>query len=1010
METKHCVRLSLKAPKAKRKILFLLLLLLTGTTAGLAQSGNCGVGGEEDDSVTWVLMDGILTISGTGEMMNCYSGAAPWYSSMASITEVIIKDGVTNIGIHAFYGCDNLESVTIGNSVTTIGNYAFYGLKLLTSITIPEGVETIEFDAFRDCGLITIDLPESLTNIEFGAFSGNNNMITVTIPKNLEIINSGTFGGCKSLQSVVFAGNEVKSIGEYAFGECTELSSISLPESLESIGESAFGWCSGLLSIDIPENVTSIGEYAFTGCKNLVEINVSENNAEYASEKGIVFSKDKKTLVCYPAGIPDTNYVIPDDVTSIGVGAFSLCSNLKSVTIGNSVATIGDYAFESCYNLESVTIGSQVESIGGYAFTYCVGLTSVINQNSTPQVIGKWVDRGKGSTLEEFYVFRGVDYNNVTLYVPDGAKNAYEVAPVWEYFGKINEEHCGDNLWWDLSESGVLTITGTGDMYDFADRGKDASPWSSLNEEITSINLSSEMTGIGSFAFFECKNISSIDIPASVTNIGSNAFADCDELRSVTLHEGLEEIIWWAFSYTPISGIVIPKSVTSIGTRAFFLCRELTGIDVDEENEHYTSVDGVLFDKEKTTLIQYPVGNTNENYIIPDGVTTIEEESFVSHNLYSVTIPQSVTHIEGRVFEGFGNLVSVTNLNPTPQEIDEYTFMEFDYDIDLSTWVEVDLKKVTLYVPTGSVGAYKAADGWKEFNIVELSQTETPSVTPLTLHKDLEDAIICAGESHTFAIEAEGDNLSYEWYYGNERIKGANGNTYTITNAELRDYERYYAIVRSQLGSYRSSVYSKNVRLWVADQLPESLQFVDFPSTVFTGNTYRIKLAGYPDVTQYSWSYRVGATLVVAQDAVTPTTVAPDTNDGVTFSPATGGVGQNETLATFGALSAGRGMLTVTLEHPCGARQATQAIEVQYPTGVEQVAETAIRVFPNPTAGIIKVSGTKSNQIIRIVDITGSLKGNYPAQDGETTIDLAGYSKGTYLIQYNGKTVKAIRK
>ncbi|MDR1370277.1 MAG: YDG domain-containing protein [Dysgonamonadaceae bacterium] len=257
------------------------------------------------------------------------------------------------------------------------------------------------------------------------------------------------------------------------------------------------------------------------------------------------------------------------------------------------------------------------------------------------------------------------------------------------------------------------------------------------------------------------------------------------------------------------------------------------------------------------------------------------------------------------------------------------------------------------------------------------------------LLQDLEDAIICAGESYTFKIVAEGDNLSYEWYHGNERINGVNGNTYTITNAESGNSGRYYVIVRSDLGSYRSSVYSKEVNLWVTGQLPETLRFTEFPSTAVTGQTYRIKLAGYSDVTQYLWSYD---------------------RDGVTFSPVTGGVGNNETLATFGSLSVGQGLLTVTLEHPCGTRQATQAILVQYPTGVEQVAEQAVRVFPNPTAGIIKVSGTKSSQIIRVVDMTGSLKGTYPARDGETTIDLSGYAQGTYLIQYNGKTIKAVRK
>jgi hypothetical protein len=290
-----------------------------------------------------------------------------------------------------------------------------------------------------------------------------------------------------------------------------------------------------------------------------------------------------------------------------------------------------------------------------------------------------------------------------------------------------------------------------------------------------------------------------------------------------------------------------------------------------------------------------------------------------------------------------------------------------------------------------SVGTYTATVTVSGANDISESFDVSFTVVPksITVSKDLEDAIVCVGESHTFGIEAEGDNLTYEWYYGNERIKGANGNTCTITNAELRDYERYYVIVRSQSGDYRSSIYSKNVRLWVADQLPESLQFVEFPSPVITGKTYRIKLAGYPDVTQYVWSY---------------------SNDGVTFSPATGSVGQNETMATFGVLSEGLGTLTATLTHPCGTREATQTIRVNYPTGIEEVTVNEIAVSPNPTQGIIKISGTKSNQIIHVVDITGSLKGTYPARDGETTIDLTGYNKGTYLVQYDGKTVKVIRK
>ncbi|MDR1370382.1 MAG: putative Ig domain-containing protein, partial [Dysgonamonadaceae bacterium] len=213
------------------------------------------------------------------------------------------------------------------------------------------------------------------------------------------------------------------------------------------------------------------------------------------------------------------------------------------------------------------------------------------------------------------------------------------------------------------------------------------------------------------------------------------------------------------------------------------------------------------------------------------------------------------------------------------------------------------------------------------------------------LRTGLKDAIVCAGENHTFTVDVKGYNLSYEWYRGGERIAGAIGNSYTITNAESGNSDRYYAIVRTHFGTFSSSVYSKEVRLWVTSQLPANLQFVEFPSTVITGETYRFKLAGYSDVTKYSWSYD---------------------RDGVTFSPEAGGVGKNETQATFGVLSEGEGTLTVTLEHPCGTQQVTKSILVQFPTGVEQVAGTAVRVFPNPTAGIIHVSGTKSNQFIRI--------------------------------------------
>ncbi len=255
--------------------------------------------------------------------------------------------------------------------------------------------------------------------------------------------------------------------------------------------------------------------------------------------------------------------------------------------------------------------------------------------------------------------------------------------------------------------------------------------------------------------------------------------------------------------------------------------------------------------------------------------------------------------------------------------------------------------------------------------------------------KDLEDAIVCVGGSHTWSIEVEGENLTYEWYCGFNRISGANTNTITISDAKLTDYERYYVIIRSDYNGFQSSKYSKRVKLWVSDYLPSHLKFAEYPDPAVVGKTYHVKVDGYPDVTKYVWYY---------------------SQEGVSFSPEIGKETENETWATFGTLSAGTGTLNVTIEHPCGTRELMQSITVQHPTGIDDVTANVVTVYPNPTLGVLKVYNTTLNHIIRVLDVTGSLKATYKTQEGFTTIDLTGYAKGTYVIQYNGKAYKVIRK
>ena len=183
-------------------------------------------------------------------------------------------------------------------------------------------------------------------------------------------------GGAVEIPAVI-DGKSVTSIGNGAFKNCPGLESITIPYTVTSIGDYAFERCTRLKRITIPDGVTSIGTNAFNGCSGLTDITVDSNNPYYCSESGVLFNKNKTTLICYPAGKTDSSYTIPDGVTSIGYAAFEECTGLTSIYIPDGVTSIGDYAFERCTGLESITIPDSVNSIGYEAFNRCTKLTSI---------------------------------------------------------------------------------------------------------------------------------------------------------------------------------------------------------------------------------------------------------------------------------------------------------------------------------------------------------------------------------------------------------------------------------------------------------------------------------------------------------------------------------------------------------------------------------------------------------------------------------------------------------
>ena len=330
------------------------------------------------------------------------------YSGAIVIPEKITYDGteyrVTSIGNIAFRYCTGLTSVTIGNSVTSIGASAFGDSYNLTSITIPNSVTNIESSAFYNCSGLTsvhitdleawckISFRDNLSNPLYYAhhlYMNGSEITNLTIPNSVTSIGQYAFERCSGLTSITIP-NSVTSIGHNAFEGCSGLTSITIPNSVTSIGLEAFERCSGLTSITIPNSVTSIGHNAFEGCSGL------------------------------------TSITIPNSVTSIENSSFKGCSGLTSITIPGSVTSIGSSAFSGCSSLTSITIPGSVTSIGDYAFAKCPELTDVT-------CMAESVPNTSSSTFSDSYI----EY--ATLHVPGTAIDAYKTTAPWSGFKSIKK-------------------------------------------------------------------------------------------------------------------------------------------------------------------------------------------------------------------------------------------------------------------------------------------------------------------------------------------------------------------------------------------------------------------------------------------------------------------------------------------------------------------------------------------------------------------------------------------
>ena len=610
-------------------------------------SGACG------DNATWTLVDGTLLISGTGDMANiAFNEEAPWYADRASITAIVVGEGVTSIGSYSFKGLTNLTSVSIPGTVTHIRASAFYGCTSLESIVIPQGVQYVGESAFWGCSkLKTVTLPEGLTTIDGHAFRACSALTDINLPAGLTKIGGSAFFFCSNLGGDIVIPQGVTAIYADTFWRCGKITGVTIHQGVTQIGDRAFQYCTSLTDVTIYSLDAAFGSDVFDSCSaDLTVTGWPGSTAEsYVGEgygylphsgkygESACWRITDGTLTIYGTGATYDEYsgtynlpwyrerqgvttaVVEEGVTHIGARLFGSLPALTDVRIADSVTSIGDAAFQNSGALTTVTLGSGITRVASSLFRDCMGLKTILVDSRNPML--RSVDG----------ILFSMDMTQLLAYPAGKTETSYTVP------------------------DGVLTI-GPGAFASCAN--------------LTEILLPEGLTTIKNNAFQNCTGLRRIAIPDSVTSIGTAAFNGCAALTDISTGNGLTAVSPYLFNEcTALEHITFGSGVTEIGVRVCEGCSALSEI-------RFTGDAPVFHDwsfMNLTLTAYYPGGNATwtadvmqdyagaitwvasypePTFFLPAGLTTIESEAFSGISAVAVMIPDTVTSISGNPFAG----------------------------------------------------------------------------------------------------------------------------------------------------------------------------------------------------------------------------------------------------------------------------------------------------------------------------------------------------------------------
>lgn len=538
--------------------------------------------------------------------------------------------------------------------MTNIGNNAFNQCNALTKVEINNNA-IVSKEYTSSSG--------STVNVYFG-----DQVKEYVLGDDVTSIGKYAFGNSPNLTSVKMS-NSVTNIGEFAFGECSKLTSIDMSDNLTSIGESAFSNCRSLTSITIPSGVTKIELWTFSGC-GLDRVEIHSN---------AIVSKDYNySGLSSDFGYYVKEYVLGEEIKGIGNYAFRDCK-ATSINIPDNVISIGDSAFYNCSNLTSLYIPEKVASIGDNAFYNCNSLNSI-----------------------------QVESGNTTY---DSRENCNALIKT------------ADNTMILGCQNSIIpnTITTIGDNAFYLCAG------------LTSISIPNSVTIIGDNAFAGCNGLTAVNIPNNLISIGKYAFSHCKQLTEFTIPGSLTTIDEGAFFFcTGLTSIIISNSVTAIEYRAFTGCSGLTSIQVESGNAVYDSRDNcnAIIETASNTLIQ-----GCQNTVIPNSVTSIGNGAFNQCiNLTSICIPNGVTNIGRGAFADCSNLATII-IPSSITTIGDYAFIRcglrdmYCYAEQLpeigDIIFEYSCYHATLHVPEALIDTYIYAAQWMDFgSIVALTEND----------------------------------------------------------------------------------------------------------------------------------------------------------------------------------------------------------------------------------------------------------------------------------------------